>query len=377
MNPIRKQVRRNSPALFCVVLGVFLLLWGCSPRVPAPEPVAPDVLAGLPFAPPRQADLLGKMVLTLADADVVYPAFSPDGRWLAWASVVVKGSSEFTGVWVRDLKRGVNQLLLDADQSGKYATYSAFVYDLHWESDHTLVANISDGDVDTTRIRWRLPEGSKLDESAPNTEGEFLSGLRAKAREFDKKPDLPGPVLETALQNSFRISRGLFVGQIQHAGHEDHIRMFHPDGRMDLLMELPERPGYGLTGGFRLGGDIVFLLTGHSHDAAHLFVHRKGANHKLISLKAPSQNATLKVLSQENGGVWMLARLGYSHTPPDQMGLFFYQAGRNGGTLLRPRGFDERVHSAAVSVKAGMIALSLWQGKTRRLSLRRLGPEGR
>lgn len=359
-----------------------LLIWalagfGCTTSpVEAPPPTL-DVFQDAPTSPIPQADLLGDIVFSLGSAnggstDVVHPAFSPNGKWLAYANVVVKNKTELTEVWARNLKTGKSLQLLGAKNSAKYAVYSAFVHALKWEGNTRLKGYISDGDVDTTEVTWTIPGGNIIAENYVESEVNYVGRLKALERELSNKPDLPQAVLETALQNSFRIKKGMFVVQKQHAGHDDNIWLLHPHGKMERLLEIPKGAAYYLVGGFALGREIIFMLSSASHDTAHLFAHGQGTIRRLIGLKAPAQNASLHVLKHGAKGVWFLAKLAYSYAPPTETGLFYY----NTKGLQRPRGFEGRLHGAAIDSTGRLIAMSLWVGNKRKLVVRRLKGSG-
>ena len=92
------------------------------------------------------------VISRIDNGDSVLPAFSPDGKQLAYVRAIVKRQTELTEVYVRDLSSGADWLLLGAETARKYAVYKAFVYNLEWASNDRLVASVSDGDVGTTLV---------------------------------------------------------------------------------------------------------------------------------------------------------------------------------------------------------------------------------
>lgn len=372
--------------LFGLTLGTIIPLGGCTQSPEKKPQKSSDVFLKPPVAPLKQANLLGKSVFTLNDQDVVLPTFSADEKWLAYSQVVVKNKTELTEIWAHNLKTGKKLQLLKQDDSKKYAVYSAFVHALKWQGKNHLTAYVSDGDVDGTEVTWEIPSGKKIRETqVGGDEGErdYLKKLKAMKKELLKKPALPQAVLETALMNGFRIKRGLYVVQKKYAGHDDHIWRLNHKGQMTILMKLPDRPGYYLRQGFQLGQDIVFFLSAASHNRAYLFVHRNGKAEKLKGFDAPLQNANLKVLRIGKKGVWFLAKLARSYETPKESGLFFYGAhprqksrARKENNLLKPKGFQGLLHSAEISPSGKLIAMSLWDGKKRKLVVRELKVTG-
>ncbi len=101
----------------------------------------------------KKMKVSGEEILHLK-GDVVYPRFSPNGRYLAYSKVIVENKIENTEVLVYDLKKKKEIVLLDPQSAKDYATYKAYVLHIQWLNNRHLKVNVSDGDVDSTDITF-------------------------------------------------------------------------------------------------------------------------------------------------------------------------------------------------------------------------------
>lgn len=96
--------------------------------------------------------LAGPVVTTVADGDVIFPRFSPNGKTLAYVRVTVVDGVERDEIVLRDLRSGRTVTLLDAKAAERYETYSAYIVDLTWIGPERLEAVVADGDVDAVAV---------------------------------------------------------------------------------------------------------------------------------------------------------------------------------------------------------------------------------
>ena len=96
----------------------------------------------------------GRVIATITDGDFVHPAFSPDGRFLAYSQVLVSGEFENTKVVLRDLSTKRETVLLNSKQAKRYATYKAAVTAMKWTSARRLEVEVSDGDMGLTYLTF-------------------------------------------------------------------------------------------------------------------------------------------------------------------------------------------------------------------------------
>jgi hypothetical protein len=89
-----------------------------------------------------------RTIATITGKDLVHPTLSPDGKFLAYAEVLVQKGVENTAVRILNLDIKKSILLIDDKTAAKYKTYKSFVSDMEWSRADRLSVSISDGDVD-------------------------------------------------------------------------------------------------------------------------------------------------------------------------------------------------------------------------------------
>jgi WD40 repeat protein len=102
-----------------------------------------------------------RVLASITGKDLVHPALSPDGKFLAYAEVLVQKGVENTAVKILNLDTKKITLLIDDKTAAKYKTYSSFVSNMYWLKIDRLVVAISDGDVDSTELTFN-PVTQKL-----------------------------------------------------------------------------------------------------------------------------------------------------------------------------------------------------------------------
>lgn len=109
-------------------------------------------------------------IFAVRGGDLIKPSFSPNGRYLAFATVTRRSSSdaetdefsELDGTLVADFQTRTVKVLLTPEQSRKYASYSAFVGGIKWLDNQTLRVTYADGDVDWDDLTFRLSDSKLL-----------------------------------------------------------------------------------------------------------------------------------------------------------------------------------------------------------------------
>jgi hypothetical protein len=102
-----------------------------------------------------------QVIASITGKDLVHPTLSPDGKFLAYAEVLVQKGVENTAVRILNLETKKSILLIDDKTAAKYKTYSSFVSDMEWSRADRLSVTISDGDVDSTMLTFN-PSTQKL-----------------------------------------------------------------------------------------------------------------------------------------------------------------------------------------------------------------------
>jgi hypothetical protein len=103
----------------------------------------------------------GRTIAAITGKDLVHPTLSPDGKFLAYAEVLVQKGVENTAVRILNLYTKKSTLLIDDKTAAKYKTYKSFVSDMKWSRADRLSVTISDGDVDSTMLTFN-PGTQKL-----------------------------------------------------------------------------------------------------------------------------------------------------------------------------------------------------------------------
>ena len=128
-------------------------------------------------------------IKVISDGDFIHPTLSPDGRYLAVSRVIVtklkNGFLKLTDIRIYDLPGGTYRTFLTTAQSKKFASYSAFVIAIRWKSNNRFIADISDGDVDSTEVTFNVVRG-KVSEKA-NRNAADKNDLENKAEEESRR----------------------------------------------------------------------------------------------------------------------------------------------------------------------------------------------
>ena len=164
--------------LFCIAAPV--------PREPA---VAKVTTCPAPFLKTTR-----NCVAAIRGGDLVKPAFSPSGRYLAFATVTLPPGdtadelSELDGTLVADLQKSQVRILIQPEAARKYASYSAFVCRIRWRSDQLLIVTYCDGDVEADQLMLRLRDAKilavehlSLDDDPPQASEASEDSLSASA----------------------------------------------------------------------------------------------------------------------------------------------------------------------------------------------------
>jgi hypothetical protein len=145
-------------------------VWNCLPA--KATPVAPRTMA---------SQVGSKPIATIRGKDLVHPTLSPDGKFLAYAEVIVENKRENTAVRILNLETQKSFLLISPKEAAKYKTYASYVSSMDWSQPDRLEVGISDGDVDTTMLTFD-PFRKKLLATRYNGAGE-IGPVEAKLRQ--------------------------------------------------------------------------------------------------------------------------------------------------------------------------------------------------
>jgi len=233
------------------------------PSAPPPDSLLPS--GSPPPAPNGDQTLRG---------DYVHPRLSPDGRYLAFAQVLVADSSENTQLLLLRLSDGRLDTLMDSAHAGRYGYYKAFVSNVEWTALDTVAFTVADGDVGWTTL-WMSPgshdvarkasgQGDDEQDTLPAAEGSLL---RALAERF---PSVPQDALMGSLQNgSYVLADSTVILQFNYVGMGTDVWTFDlRTGRRRLLLAAASggTSFLGFGGGAPRGSSAAIAVRRDRHD---------------------------------------------------------------------------------------------------------------
>jgi hypothetical protein len=335
-----------------------------SARVSAGE----DPFAGARDVPARE---IGGRVVAEMDGDFVHPAFSPDGRRLAWSEVVAGGGTESTRLGVLELDSRRRRVLVTPEEALGWGVYASFATALEWRGADTLYARLSDGDVGGSTVRMDVPAGRVIDESYDPGGEEDDIPPRFVATRARIRAAFPGMAADRvgAAGNSGSLVDGGDRVLLQHAHADENRDILLLDlagRRQTTLIRLEDAsPGtWRLSGGARVGDALVFLVTDDT--AAFFFEHtERGGLRRLGRIRTPVR-AWLDPLRIAGDTAFLHLRVGPVRELRDSP-LLVYRAGR----LERAADFAV-LSDAAVDPAGRRVAFVHVGDERRRITVREL-----
>ena len=314
--------------------------------------------------------LSGAIVTTINNGDFVHPTFSPDGKILAYANVLVKDEFENTEVFLFDLSTNRRLSLLNSKKAATYATYKAFVTEMKWPSAKRLEVRISDGDVDTTQLIFDPQRRKLLKERAEGGEefqNRHLSPDAEKAYRQARSlfPSVPRELLDNALRSTaFVIPGEGIVLQKNYAGHDYNVWFFDFQNKNARpLINLPDDSRNAFNGGVAFKSAIVLALSHGSK--TYLFLYRTGKISRLGEF--PSTGFSfIEVKHVSDSQIIFLLRTRESSVPGDNP-LFVF----DGTRLLRIKEHSA-LYDAAVAPDGRRIAYCYWTGDQRHIVVKEI-----
>lgn len=322
-------------------------------------------------SPVQEVNISGAVLATIKNGDYVHPTFSPDGRFLAYAKVLVRGGFENTEVLLYNLNTRKTLVLLNSRRAKKYATYRAYVSEMNWTSARRLEVVISDGDVDSTRLTFNPLTRRLLREkhgSADDTEAPPMSPVYKKVRQqaLSIFPEFPRNVLDNALMNSALVlpDKGIVL-QKNYAGHDDHVWFLDFESKsLRRLINMAADGAQAFRGGLSFGASLIVALSRGSTTYLVLYQDEKiKALTKMHSTGFPGQ---IEIKHRSSEGIVFLVRTHASYESGDSP-LFMF----NGERLLKVKEYPA-LHDAAVDPAGQRIAYCYWEGEQRNIAIKEL-----
>ena len=316
-------------------------------------------LDALQYVPVKTVPLAGKTIRRLSDGDTLHPAFSPDGRYLAFTRVIVKDKTELTEAGYLDLKTGKTIILLDAKTSAQYAVYASFIYRIKWLDKTHIEFWVSDGDVDTAVLTYDITRNQQIakryvgaEADMPSQEHEAVAKQYAAAF-LEIKPYLPG-----MLQQGTHLPPDKWVFQKNYARQDNHVWLIDRKSNTHrVLLELPEE-GHSTFRSAIARGDAFLLVVAYQDIVSLVLVNKKGA--RIIDRLATKNYQ--QVYARRFGAktdVYFVVHTGHVRT---RSPAHFYRWNKRGIQKLET---DPDFIEADVSKDGKKMAIVSWQGDKR------------
>ena len=319
--------------------------------------------ASLPLIPSGEIPASGNVLLTLQDGDYVLPHFSPDARYLAFAHVLLQGTTELTEIQALDLKTLTVKKLLDAQGSREFAIYKSFVANFAWKDATTLKAGISDGDVNGVNLFFDVAAGKLIGKKPFSLTDEAAGREEALTPELTAAlPSIPPP----ALANGFKVGQKKYIVQKNYWKQDNHIWQLDTErNQISKLVDIPDVWIYSLRGAFA-SGDAIILLVAYGTDA-WLARHSGGKLELLYRFPVKNYQQTgLRVEHVRGDRVLFQVSTGPDYEKRENF-LFVYDKAR-----LRKIKETSPIYDLDVDGEGKLVCLSQWNGKQRKLVVREL-----
>lgn len=313
----------------------------------------------LQYHPVKTTPLVGKTIRQLKDGDTLHPAFSPDGRYLAFTRVIDQGKTELTEAGYLNLDTGKTTILLDAKTSKQYAIYSSFIYRIKWTSNTRIEFWVSDGDVNTTVLTYDINQNEKIaqrdldvEEDMPTIEHETVATQFAAVF-----PDIKSH-LSGMLQQGVHVPPDKWVFQKNYAGQDNHVWLIDRKNKTHrVLLELPEE-GHSTFRYAIARGNAFLLVVGYKDTVSLVLVDKKGAQIIDRFTTENYQQVDARQLGNEKN-VYFVVHTGHVRT---RNPAHFYRWNKSGIRKLKT-GSD--FIEADVSDDGKKMAIVSWQGDKR------------
>jgi len=314
----------------------------------------------------RSASLFRRPLLILDDGDYVFSRLSANGRFLAYADVVVKNNVESTALYVRDLKAGARRTLLDSDAASQYAAYKVFVTEASWLDEFRVCFTLSDGDVGSTSLTYDVRTGA-LVSSETSDEGDKLPEIPPRLRRLRSRI-----LASFSAWSSEDLDMALRFEAIEVPGRgvilqKDDAGIWLLDltrGREKRLLSTTKGPQHALGGGISVGGDTVFAVSYKSR--AYLFaLDGRNTLKPLAGFSKARWLADVRPRSLSSSGSFFLLRLEESSKKGHNPALYYSS---KEGLLEISDG--RTCYDFDVARKGDKAAFSFWVEGRRQLTVR-------
>lgn len=317
--------------------------------------------------------LVENTLVNLTEGDHIYPRLSPDAKYLVYANSIVREDIEGTSIHKLNLKTKKRLTLLDEFKANQYRHYKVFVTSLKWNKQDTIIAGLSDGDVDITKVTFDSHNGKILNQKLSDFDiykltREFSIIKKSILKIFPEWVEREEMVLHDALFQHASIvpDRGVIL-QKQYAGYDSDIWFIDiKHKKQNRILKLTDNQHYARFGGaVTVGGNIIFLVD--RDDGAYLFeLSNSGSLKPLGFFENDMQGCYLKVKYTSTGEAIFMLVLNHSYEVGNNP-LLIYSVD-NG---LQKITDYKQYYDVNVSSNGTLIATSYWVGNKRHINVSR------
>jgi hypothetical protein len=319
----------------------------------------------------KEKSFMHSPLASLSDGDFVNVSLSPYGDKLAYAKAIFQEGQEIqelTEIAIYDLKAKKSQLLLNAEDSKQYAVYKAFVYGMSWKEPDELVASISDGDVDSTTVKFNAENGEIISTEyvEAGLEQEDIDNENSLAQKlFEIFPSWDINVLTNFTRNALFVSKRAIISQRNYNRYNTNLILLDLEHKQAIpLVYMGDGMQYAMAGGSVLpDGDAIFSL--RTKEGIGIF--RLSSENSVLPLgfiSSNQQNHTPRLVVKHisKTGIYFLVELNRSYEQGNNP--IYYYSKKLG--LVRCSDFQE-IYDIDVSKDGRSVAVIYWNANQRNI----------
>ncbi len=347
------------PVLFCSIP-----VWSCSSIDAAPDVASASMLAET-AKPSGQTG--GETITEIIGKDLVHPTLSPDGKFLAYAEVIVENKRENTAVRILNLATNQNFLLISPQVAAKYKTYSSYVSSMDWNQADRLAVTISDGDVGSAILTFQ-PFQKKLLSVRYEEAMEFSpADEKLRKRIWAQFPQVQSEELNLALLHHRRLETRdtvLMAGELLRKEKNLWLLDFQKRSIKSLFKATDPLAKATIASSKVASNGTFLLILDTSDDRRFLVIYKDGQIQKrqpLGGLKGRPE-----ILHAAHNKIWIMSYV-YNTYEEGNNPLYIW----DNGELRQATDYD-RLYAVHVNRQGTRIAYCYWIDGKRRITVKEL-----
>ncbi len=309
----------------------------------------------------------GKTIANIQGKDLVHPALSPDGKFLAYAEVIVENKRENTAVRILNLATKQSFLLISPQVAAKYRTYSSYVSNMVWNRADRLEVTIADGDVDSAILTFNPIEKKLL--SVRNEEAGGLSSTDEKLHKkiLDRFPKIKSKNLTSAMLRNQQVETPtavVLMGKIFDLENNLWLLNFQNRSIVRLFPANDPLAKAEIESAKVASNGDIFLVLVTSDDRKFLVTYQHGriANRQLLT----QVKGQTRIIHATNDRAWIIAHI-YNTYEQGNHPLYLWENGK-----LRKSTEYKLLYDASVNSQGTRIAYCYWSLGKRQIAVKEL-----